>query len=134
VSLLARLSWGRCARAVAQALSPGGTTVVVGAPALARVLAQRGHDVTVVADDLEPLPFEDGAVAAVVAVTRREPRAEWQRVVRRGGVVVLVAPIAPAEMSRRALCAGLVDLTAARSGRLVITTGRVWRPRPAPAP
>ena len=132
MSLLARLAWGRCAGLVLETIRRPGEIAVVGAPRLARVLEQRGAAVVVAAEG-EALPFEDATLAGVVAVTRAEPRPDWLRAVRRDGVLVLIAPESPTEMSRRALCAGLVDLRAARSGRLVVMSGRVWRPRSAPS-
>jgi ubiquinone/menaquinone biosynthesis C-methylase UbiE len=50
---------------------------------------------------------------------------DWSRVVRDGGVVVLVDRGHAAEASRRVLCAGLTELEQRHAGRLVITSGLV---------
>jgi hypothetical protein len=138
VSLLATLTWGRCARLVSSALAANGARegklLVVSrdrSPALAGLLAHRGRTVAVALEGDE-LAFDDDELTALVAVIRGEPPAEWQRLVRAGGTIVLIGPEPPAEMSRRALCAGLTELTATRAGRLTIVGGRVWKPR-APA-
>jgi hypothetical protein len=132
VGILATLSWGRGARLVVDAISVfgaaragRGTVAVAGAPGLAQVLRDRGLEVVVFGGGLgvEALPFADGELAALV-VRGAEPREGWLRAVRPGGAVVLVSAPPAAEQSRRALCAGLVDLEQRRAGRLVVTSGR----------
>jgi hypothetical protein len=49
----------------------------------------------------------------------------WSRVVRDGGVVVIVDRGPPHEASRRALCSGLTEIEQRRAGRAVITSGLV---------
>ena len=51
--------------------------------------------------------------------------AGWARLVRDGGVLVLVDRGAPAVASRRALAAGVTDLEQRSAGRMVITSGVV---------
>jgi hypothetical protein len=75
--------------------------------------------------------IEDRALTGVVGVdlaTRDDWEAalrDWSRVVRDGGVVVLVDRGHAAEASRRVLCAGLTELEQRHAGRLVITSGLV---------
>jgi len=133
VGILATLSWGRGARLVVDAIASAhrgrgtvvGTVVVAGAPALALVLRDRGLEVVVFGGgfSVESLPFADAELAALV-VRGAEPKGGWLRAVRPGGAVVLVGAPPAAEQSRRALCAGLVDLEQRRTGRLVVTSGR----------
>jgi hypothetical protein len=132
VDLWATLTWRGRTKPILAALDAAGAregrVLVLGSPGLARLLARRGRDVATGAV-AGPLPFGDGELAGVVAVTRDEPRDEWQRVVRAGGALVLVGAAPEHEVGRRALCAGLTDLRATLSGRTVIMSGRVWRPR-----
>jgi len=129
VGILATLSWGRGARlvveAIAEARAGRGTVVVAGAPGLALVLRDRGLQVVAFGGGfgVETLPFADAELAALV-VRGPEPPGGWLRAVRPGGAVVLVGAPPAAEQSRRALCAGLVDLEQRRAGRLLVTSGR----------
>jgi hypothetical protein len=50
---------------------------------------------------------------------------EWSRVVRDGGVIVLVDRGHAADASRRALCGGLTELEQRRAGRSIVTSGLV---------
>jgi hypothetical protein len=139
---LAGFTWGRRAGVVAAALDAGrtdGTVLVVGPPALARALAQRGRAVAHAAATgrlanrtlrarADALPIADGALGALVAATEDEPHEGWLRAVRGGGVVVLIVAVDATELSRRALCAGLTDLEERRAGRLLVMSGLVWRP------
>ena len=130
MSVLATLTWGRCAKQVIAALTAAGVrdgkVVVLGAPGLARVLAQRGREVVV------DLPAADDDASGLVAVGYAAPDPAWLRAVRDGGALVLVASEPSVELSRAALCAGLTDLAAARTGRQTVMSGRVWKPRYAP--
>jgi hypothetical protein len=142
---LAGLTWGRRAVVVAAALDAAridGAVLVLGPQGLARALAQRGGDVLWAAAGgarlpgrslrlrADALPVADGALGGLVAAISEEPAGydEWLRAVRAGGAVVLVAPLAAEELTRRALCAGLTDVEQRRAGRLLVTSGRVWRP------
>jgi len=49
----------------------------------------------------------------------------WSRVVRDGGVIVIVDRGHPHEASRRALCGGLSEIEQRHAGRAVITSGLV---------
>ncbi|HEX4422389.1 MAG TPA: hypothetical protein VH165_30960 [Kofleriaceae bacterium] len=49
----------------------------------------------------------------------------WSRVVRDGGVIVLVDRGHPHDASRRALCAGLTEIEQRSAGRAVVTSGLV---------
>jgi hypothetical protein len=49
----------------------------------------------------------------------------WARVVRDGGVIVIVDRGHPHEASRRALCGGLSEIEQRHAGRAVITSGLV---------
>ena len=75
--------------------------------------------------------LEAGAVAAVIGadVATSETWAaqlhEWTRIVRDGGVVVLVDRGHAVEASRRALCAGLTEIEQRHDGRTIVTSGLV---------
>jgi SAM-dependent methyltransferase len=146
MTILATFTWGRAARAVMAALEAargGAPVLVLGAPPLGRVLAQRGVNVLVGGGAPRALrrlgvrslcvrsgylPFADAVLGAiVVAAAPAEVPAEWQRALRPGGALVLVAAGDAAEHSRRLLCGGLVDLEQRRVGRTVVTSGRRWR-------
>jgi len=138
---------GAVADAVAAALAGGdGVVIVVGSVRLARALAARGHEVVAIASSAralrrssldgvraraERLPvaparagavvvFEGGRRAFDVSQVRR-----WSDAVVEGGAVVLVTRGPRADMSRRALCAGLMELAQRAAGRLVVTSGLV---------
>jgi hypothetical protein len=49
----------------------------------------------------------------------------WARVVRDGGVIIIVDRGHPHEASRRALCGGLSEIEQRHAGRAVITSGLV---------
>lgn len=114
--------------AALDAAGSAGEVVVLGSPKLARALGHLGKTVT---HATEVAGGEDG-IAALVAATDDEPQPGWTRAVRSGGAVVLVARLSSTELARRALCAGLVDLEERRAGRLLIVSGRVWKPAPSP--
>lgn len=75
--------------------------------------------------------LEAGAVAAVIGadVATSETWAaqlhEWSRIVRDGGVIVLVDRGHAPEASRRALCAGLTEIEQRHDGRTIVTSGLV---------
>jgi hypothetical protein len=77
------------------------------------------------------LPLAEAALGALIAVGVGElddwqPRiTEWSRAVRAGGVLVLIDRGPAAELTRRALCAGLADIRQRTAGRSFITTGAV---------
>lgn len=147
---LAGFTWAQRAAVVAAALDGArvsGPLLVLGPQPLARALAQRrGTTVWVTGSATgrlrqptvrarrDALPFADGALGGLVSAARDEPPSydEWLRAVRDGGAVVLVAPLAAEELTRRVMCAGLTDVEQRRAGRLLVTSGRVWRPS-APA-
>jgi hypothetical protein len=133
VGYLSGFTWRGRAGVVAAALDAAGAegeVVVVGSPRMARALGGLGRKAT----HVDALAAAADALAALVAVTREEPDPEWTREVRAGGAVVLVAALASTELSRRALCAGLVDLEERRAGRLLVMSGRVWKPRSSGTP
>jgi NADPH:quinone reductase-like Zn-dependent oxidoreductase len=122
--------------------------LVLGAPRLAAALAERGRLVMCASPELrslrrlgvpaayaasDALPVADRHVSAVVAsgLARTD---DWQsqlaeclRVLDEDGVLVLVDRGGPAEQTRRALCAGLIDIEQRHAGRTVVTSGRVAR-------
>jgi hypothetical protein len=117
-----------------------GPVVVVGDVKLGKALRAEGLGVSVVAPkpprgvpdaltgSLEQLPLDAGAAAAVVGVggaANRAAIAEWCRVVRDGGAVVMVDRGEPTEATRAALCAGLTELEQRAAGRVVVTSGLV---------
>jgi hypothetical protein len=129
-------------RALANA--PAGPVVVVGSPRVARALAARGHTVIGLAPTpralrrcrdsaacrADAVPIRTGAAAALVGLCEGEPPdaarlAEWSRVVRAGGTLALVSRAPRTELSRRALCAGLMELEQRVAGRTIITSGTV---------
>jgi len=129
VDIVARLRWSKTAAAVAAALAGAeavGAVLVLGAPGLARVLARRGVAALAVRARPDALPVATGALGALVAVGGADAADEWHRALRPGGAVVLVAAGPEAELSRRVLTGGLVDLEQRRAGRLVVTSGRTW--------
>jgi hypothetical protein len=69
----------------------------------------------------------DASLAAVIGVdvTAAATLVEWARVVRDGGVLVLVDRGNAPEASKRALCAGLTELEQRHAGRVVVTSGLV---------
>lgn len=124
-----------------------GAVAVIGPPRLGRALGERGYEIVQVVDRPRPrprngaiarqvqaapasLPLADGELIALVAGGAGNDGweallAEWSRVVRDGGVLVLVDRAAPAEMARRALCSGLTAIEQRRAGRKVVTSGCV---------
>lgn len=88
----------------------------------------RGHGACAAA---ESLPLADGSVDAAIGIADGAPAeaqaiiAEWSRVARPGGQVVLVGRGEPSGWSRLALCAGLTDLRQRVHGRLAVTAGVV---------
>ena len=75
--------------------------------------------------------IEDKSLSAVVGVDVATDDGweitlkEWTRVVRDGGVIVLVDRGHAPEASRRALCAGLSEIEQRNVGRVVVTSGLV---------
>lgn len=106
----------------------------VAAPAKARG-ARKLEGVLVAESPLE-LPLEAGALAVLIgvgAMTSPEPGrwlAEWTRVVRPGGGVILVDRCAAPVATRHALCARMLELEQRHSGRAVVTSGLI-APQPA---
>ncbi len=119
----------------------GGQLVVVGNAKLATAL-QSKHSVIAVGlsaraakkvpgalDDTSSL--ETGSCAAVIGVDVtttdgwEAAMREWTRVVKDGGVIVLVDRGHAPEASRRALCAGLTEIEQRHAGRAVVTSGLV---------
>jgi hypothetical protein len=140
VNPFARWTWARIARLVGEALAETeGPVAVIGAPALAGLLGEGGRRVITVADRrrtlrgwrgprlaaaAEALPVGDGSLGAVVAVGAAA-LGEWARAVKAGGVVLVVDAGAREEATRRALCAGQLDIEQRRAGRRTLTWGRV---------
>ncbi len=150
--MLDGLFLGPAIAAVAETLhaAPAGQVAVVGHPALARGLAARGVAVLVVDAAARPLrklprdgdataarartdalPLSDRALGALVGFGAgmradwEDVLAEWSRAVADGGLIVLVDKAPPAELSRRALCAGLAELRQRPAGRMLVTSGIV---------
>jgi len=118
-----------------------GLVAVVGQPRLARALAERGHRVLAVGDakalarlkrhnavhdTAEQLKVEDRSLTALVGWGGDDAVVDaWVRGVVDGGALVMIDRAAATEASRRALCAGLVELQQRPAGRLVVTSGLV---------
>ena len=120
---------------LARALSRLGLDVVAVLPAPRR---RRGRGPTVVAALAHELPFDDGSVAALVAVavppaTLASALAEGARVVRAGGVVALASsgaglvrqPPPPEVYGGAFLHAALVDIEQQLVGRSLLTYAAV---------
>lgn len=142
---------GNAAQEVAAALAAGGVTgrvAVLGDARLARRLRDAGRDVVCIGANVRTLrrartpalagspaalPVGSGVLAALVAGGLAELDGweqhlpEWCRVVAPGGLVIVVDRRAPAELGRRALCAGLTAIEQRSAGRTVVTAGR-WYP------
>jgi hypothetical protein len=151
MSLLAKWTWGRPLRAIEEALAAAGIAptsgplAVVDAPQAARLLSPRwplfavGPEVRgraarrfggrALRATGAALPLAPGALAALVGTGAVDAEAvtAWAQTVREGGLIVLVDRVAPEEHTRRALCAGLLDLEQRTAGRHVVTSGRVRR-------
>ncbi len=148
-SLLAGAVAGTVADALASAGVGSGPVAVLGSIRLSRALATRGHEVVhlgakpqkrigAVARQLQatpdalPLPDRDVAALVVIGADAHaawdRAMAEWQRVVAEGGALVLIARASPMEGTQRALCGQLADIEQRRSGRRVVTSGRVSSP------
>lgn len=145
-SLLAGPMAGTIADALTAARVGSGPVAVLGSIRLSRALAARGHEVIHIGAKAHPrigevarqlqakpdsLPLADGDLAALV-VTHANARdlwdiamPEWQRVVSDGGALILIARTAPTDATHRALCGHLADIEQRRSGRTLVTSGRV---------
>ena len=72
---------------------------------------------------------EPGSLAALIGVEIASDENwqvtlhDWSRVVRDGGVIIIVDRGHPHEASRRALCGGLCEIEQRHAGRAVITSG-----------
>ena len=150
-SMLGTLFIGAAVEAVDRALGSAlveGAIAVVGAPRLTRALSDRGRSVVAIGDyrravrrtrvtgacaSALALPFGDGALAAVVGAGAGTTTAwpellrEWSRAVAEGGVAVMVDRAAGPELSRRAMCGGMMDLEQRAAGRTIVTSGLVAR-------
>lgn len=142
---------GQIVEAVAAALDSAqvrapGAVAVLGHTRVAQALRGRGHRVLFVANKrkalrrvkgervycrFDALPIAAHSLGAVIAfdVGHRDDwsqvLAEWGRVVRPGGAVVLVDNAPPSELMRRVLCGGLTELEQRQSGRTFVTSGQV---------
>jgi hypothetical protein len=119
----------------------GGALAVVGNARLATAIGE-AHDVIPVglsARAARKLPravadlsgVAAGSLAALVGVELatidrwQDTLRDWSRVVRDGGVIIIVDRGHPHEASRRALCGGLSEIEQRHAGRAVITSGLV---------
>jgi|KBSSwiStaDraftv2_1062776.scaffolds.fasta_scaffold956885_2 hypothetical protein len=132
MSFLAGLSWGRRAGVVLTALEASGAAgqpvSVVGSPRLVRALTRRGRQATL-ASATEISACADDSLPALIAAGDGEFDPSMVRAVRPGGAMVFFTTLPPVELSRRALCAGLVDVEQRFAGRYMVMSGRVWKPR-----
>ena len=104
---------------IAAALATGRTVLVVGLPPRA---AKKRPDALPDLSSIEPR-----SLAAVIGVDVEDGAAlaEWSRVVRDGGVIILVDRGNAPTASKRALCTGLTELEQRHAGRVVVTSGLV---------
>jgi hypothetical protein len=127
--------------------APDQPVAVIGNVRLGRALAERGRPVLVVDGDRKrlrrlkrgtpvlgdgaALPVAAGSLGAVIGLGAggrddwEAVLAEWSRAACDGGALVLVDRAPPAEMTKRALCAGLAEIEQRTAGRLVVTSGLV---------
>jgi hypothetical protein len=112
-----------CHAKLAGALASDREVVAVGlSPRAAKRVAGAIPDLSTLADaSLAAVVGVDVALAGDWQATL----AQWKRVVRDGGAIVMVDRGHAAEASRRALCAGLSELEQRRAGRMVVTSGLV---------
>ncbi len=140
---------GQTVDAIEAALAGAGAAGRVGVidwPKLGARLGERGREVLTIAGkprslrrvagarlygDITRLPLADGALGAVVAPGVGE-RDDWEAVLGElsralgdGGALVMVDRAPATELTRRALCGGLVNIEQRVAGRTVITSGRV---------
>jgi len=128
------------------AAGASGRVAVIDWPKLGARLAERGREVLAIAGkprslrrvagarlygDIVRLPLADGALGAVVAPGVGE-RDDWEAVMGElsralggGGALVMVDRSPATELTRRALCGGLVEVEQRVAGRTVVTSGRV---------
>jgi hypothetical protein len=138
--LASTVSAVRAALASVAAAGAGAPVVVVGDVKLGKALRGEGVDAVVVAAKpprgvpgavtgaLDQLPFEAASAAAVVGVggaALPAALAEWCRVVRDGGAVVMVDRGDATVATRAALCAGLTEIEQRAAGRHTVTSGLV---------
>jgi len=129
------------------AVPPEPPVAVIGDLRLGRALAERGRRVVILDRDRrrlrrlkrghlvcaspDALPIADRTLSALIGLgvgARDDWQAilgEWSRTVGDGGVLVLVDRTPAAEMTRRALCAGLAEIEQRSAGRVVVTSGLV---------
>jgi hypothetical protein len=103
--------------ALKSAHAEGSELAVVGHARRAASLAKK---MSIARRDLSTV--EDRSLAGVIVVDANDDVA---RVVRDGGVIVFVDKGDAVEASRRALCAGLVEIEQRTAGRTIVTSGRV---------
>ena len=150
--MLSTLFISQTANAVHEALDAAdigdGLVTVLDQPRLGRALAERGHRILQIADRArslkriagdrlcgvaDALPLGDGLLSAVVATGLgqrsdwSEVLAEWSRVTRAGGSIILIDRSPATELTRRTLCSGLTEIEQRRLGRTIVTSGRVAR-------
>ena len=148
--MLGSLFIGQTVEAIGQALLSAGANdgliAVIGPPRVAHALQEQGFRVLVVASkpkslrrakgirvysDLAALPLESGGLAGLVAFDASQHQAwatrlaAWSDAVRARGTIVLVDRASPADMTRIALCGGLMEIQQRQTGRTFITSGRV---------
>lgn len=148
--MLSSLFISQTVKAVSEALASAGigsgSVTVLDQPRLGRALAESGFGVIQIANKakslkrvsgdrlcgmLDTLPLADAHLAAVIApgIGLRDDwdavMAEWSRVVRDGGAIVLIDRAPAAELTRRALCSGLAEIEQRQVGRTIVTSGLV---------
>ncbi|HKA87753.1 MAG TPA: hypothetical protein VKE22_08820 [Haliangiales bacterium] len=127
MSFVGRWTWGKKARLVAEVLRAAGadgTVAVVERPALARLLGE-GRSVRPIGPAERAAFAPDADVGAIVGEPQGDGELDrWVEAVRAGGAVVQVGREPREEATRRALCAGLVDIEQRVAGRWVVTIGR----------
>lgn len=134
---VAKLTWGRRAEAALALLGEtAGPLVVVEALPLAKVLSELGKRPVLCSQRAATLkrwpgesalieggalPFAPGSIGALIVTEAWE--AGWVDVLAERGKLVSLVPEARTEATRRALCAGLIDLEQRPAGRIHATAG-----------
>lgn len=155
--MLGSLFIGQTVETIAHALSAVGVgpqpagdwpIAVLGQPRVGRALRELGYRVIIVAEKRKSLrrvsgeraygrftalPLADQALIGLIAFDVghsddwQQQLADWSRTVRTDGALVLVDRASPSELTRRALCSGLMDIQQRQAGRTFITSGVVAR-------
>lgn len=153
--MLGSLFIGQTVETIADALTAAGVRpqssqviAVLGQPRVGKAVRELGYRVVIIAEKRKALrriggecvygrldapPLADGSLTGLIAfdvgLAEDWPHklAAWSRVVRSDGALIMVDRTSPSELTRRALCGGLLDIQQRQTGRTFITSGLVAR-------